>query len=60
MANLNCNYSDKMGNDVMLEGESVREIAEQLSEGEQVNAAVYDEAGFVRGWVHSRDDWRAA
>jgi len=59
MANLSTSYQDSEGNHVDLSGESVQEIAEQLAEDERVNLTVRDEAGFVRGWVHGRNDWRA-
>lgn len=56
---LSATYYDSLGNEVTLTGDSVEEIAKQLDENEHVDATVYDEPGFVRGWVHTRDDWRA-
>jgi hypothetical protein len=52
-------YTDEDGNEHVLSGGSVQELAEQLSEGERVDITVRDGAGFVRGWIHARDDWRA-
>lgn len=56
---LSGNYWNTNGDEVILEGETVEEIAAQLDEDERVNVTVRDEAGFVRGWVHGRNDWRA-
>jgi hypothetical protein len=59
MANLSTSYADENGNQVDLTGESVEEIAAQLPEDFTGDLVVRDEPGFVRGWVHSRTEWRA-
>ncbi len=56
---LSANYTDHEGNDQTLTGESVEAIAQQLPEDFSGNITVRDEPGFVRGWVHSRTEWRA-
>ena len=53
---------DDNGTAIDLEGESLEELASELKshkchEGQSV--PVYDEAGFVRGWIHANGDWRA-
>jgi hypothetical protein len=44
-------YVDEEGNPVELEGESVESIQNQLPEDFDRRLVVYDEPGFVRGWV---------
>jgi hypothetical protein len=56
---LSTNYRDSEGNESTLEGESVEALAQQLPEDFRGNLTVRDEPGFVRGWIHSREDWRA-
>jgi hypothetical protein len=56
---LRTSYVDSFGNVEELEGESVKEIAEQLPEDYTGDLIVVDEAGFTRGYVHARNDWRA-
>lgn len=51
---------DSLGNAIELSGHSVSEIAAQLPDnyiGPTIK--VFDEAGFLRGWVKAFDDWRA-
>jgi len=47
------------GDEYVLTGDSVEAIAAQLPEDFRGDLEVYDEPGFVRGWIHARDDWRA-
>jgi hypothetical protein len=57
---LNTLYFDSIGNEEVLEGDSVESIALQLPEAYSGGRlTVRDENGFVRGWVGSRTDWRA-
>lgn len=52
-------YRDERGEEYLLEGESVAELATQLPEDyDGPRLTVRDEAGFVRGWIGSRSDWR--
>lgn len=59
MSSLSTNYTDDDGNEIVLEADDVPSLAAQLPEDFHGNLTVYDEPGFVRGWIHSRDDWRA-
>jgi hypothetical protein len=59
MAKLTTTFEDSLGNTETIEGDSVAELAAELPEGFEGNLTVHDEQGFVRGWIHSRDDWRA-
>ena len=56
---LTTSYCDSEGNEYALEGESVESLAQQLPDDYRGNLTVRDEPGFVRGWIHSRTDWRA-
>jgi hypothetical protein len=60
VTHLRTSYVDSFGNVEELEGENIKEIAEQLPEDYTGDLIVVDEAGFTRGYVHSRNDWRAA
>lgn len=57
---LNTLYKDAEGQEWIATGESVRALAEALPEDFAGHLTVRDEAGFVRGWIRSRLDWRAA
>ena len=62
MSTLFATTRDDNGTAIDLEGESLEELASELKshkchEGQSV--PVYDEAGFVRGWIHANGDWRA-
>jgi hypothetical protein len=53
-------YRDMEGNLVELEGASVEELAAELPEDyEGPSIQVEDKQGFTRGWIRSRNDWRA-
>jgi len=62
MTTLFATTRDDNGTAIDLEGESLEELASELKshkcEGQSVR--VYDEAGFVRGWIHANGDYRAA
>lgn len=61
MAKLTASTTDNEGNEIALSGESVEDLAKQLAayEDQSLKATVYDEPGFVRGWIHGNGDWRA-
>ena len=48
---------DENGNEINLRGESVEQLAEELAEygDASLRATVYDEPGFVRGWIAATD-----
>ena len=56
--------SESTGELVELEGASVQELGRLYGEFEgragPGSATVYDEAGFVRGWVHADGSWRCS
>jgi len=60
VSQLNALYRDADGQEWIQFGESVEHLAQQLPEDFSGNLTVRDEAGFVRGWIHSRLDWRAS
>jgi hypothetical protein len=47
--------------DLSLAGDSVEDLAEQLAyyEDEDLYAVVYNEAGFIRGWIYGDGNWVA-
>ena len=53
------NYSDECGNVIVLKARSVERLAKRLPEDFKRRLTVYDNQGFVRGWIHGRDRWRA-
>lgn len=59
--NLTATTCDANGNEINLSGESVEALAKELSEygDSSLTAKVYDEPGFVRGWIHGDGSWRA-
>jgi len=57
---LNTLYKDAEGQEWVATGASVAALAEELPEDFTGHLTVRDEAGFVRGWIRSRLDWRAA
>lgn len=52
---------DANGNEINLSGESVEDLAKALAEhgDPTLEAKVYDEPGFVRGWIHGDGSWKA-
>jgi hypothetical protein len=61
MPQLTATYVDPSnGTTYDLTGESVEELAAQLPEdASDASITVRDEQDCVRGWIHSRADWRA-
>ena len=59
--NLSATTRDKNGNEINLSGESVEEMAKLLAEhgDPSLRARVYDEAGFIRGWIYGDGNWKA-
>ena len=59
--NLTATTRDAFGNEINLSGESVEELARALAEhgDPSLAAKVYDEPGFVRGWIHGDGSWKA-
>ena len=59
--NLTATTCDADGNEINLSGESVEELAKALAEhgDPSLEAKVYNEPGFVRGWIHGDGSWRA-
>jgi len=57
---LNTLYKDEAGQEWVASGASVEALAEALPEDFEGHLTVRDEAGWVRGWIRSRLDWRAA
>ena len=59
--NLTATTCDANGNEINLNGESVEELAKALAEHEDpsLRARVYDEPGWIRGWIHGDGSWRA-
>ena len=60
-AYLTATTRDANGNEINLSGESVEELAKALAEygDPTLSAKVYDEPGFVRGWIHGDGSWKA-
>lgn len=57
---LTANFTDSDGNTHDLSAENISDLAAELPEDYQgPSIKVYDEPGFVRGWVRSRTDWTA-
>lgn len=53
-------YTDDNGREIAIEGADIEDCAAQIPEGNTTSRTVYDEAGFVRGWVTSPKEWRNA
>lgn len=57
---LHANYTDADGNEHVIQGASVEEIAKQLPQGYTgPTIEVRDEPGFTRGWVQAPCAWTA-
>lgn len=52
---------DAEGELIELSGESVEGLAQELAEygDTSLSATVYDEPGFIRGWIHGDGRWTA-
>jgi hypothetical protein len=59
---LSTSFQTTDGESVTLEGETVKSIAEQmdLQTVDGGTAKVFDDRGFLRGWVRSRFEWWAS
>jgi len=60
MNRFNMLWQDEDGQEWVALGSGVEHLAQQLPEDFSGHLTVRDEAGFVRGWIHSRLEWRAS